>query len=597
MDAGTARVRRSGLIQQVQRVLPRSLSAASEQGGTGGHPWPLSPGGGARWLATRWWLVALVGATSAVTVCLLMAREAGFPLDDSWIHQDFARTLATTGRFAFQPGRGGAGSTSPLWVLALLPPHLLTHGQAPIWLLVGWSAALGAATLGGLSILTGATAADLARRAGGTDGVVRLAAMIGALATVAEWHLVWAAVSGMETDLFALLVMLLVWGAARRTRPLWLGLLAGVTLAVRPEGLLVDALVVAGAWWATIYQASRADDLTVDPLGRASPRRVWNMAASWSGAAPNEGLRRLRPWLRGWLGPFLTGMVVAVLPYFVWNIGTTGHIFPSTFYAKGAFYGTGETAGVVLGYVAQVGIVMVGSSPVLLVLAALACSQRLLRRTPGVRAVGGASQRFPLAAVLVIWPLLLVVAYGVHLPTVYQHGRYLMPALPAVLALAAAGAAPLLAAGRRSQLAVVGGMALLATSLFSVGRSAQIYGSNVRYIDDFQVNTARWLSMRTPVGSLVATHDVGAIGYFSHRPVVDMAGLVDPQVVPFVSNQDALEHYLARRHAAYVVMFVDWYPPPATLVRHLAHDEVYQARAGEFSNQPGSSFVVYRTGW
>jgi hypothetical protein len=583
MGARSTGARRTGLRQRVLRTPSRGALAPEQARGADAEVASETRGGVDRWVPQRWWLIPLAGATIAVALCLLLAQAAGFPLDDSWIHQDFARTLATTGRFAFQPGRGGAGSTSPLWVLLLLPPHLVTDGQAPTWLLVGWSAALGVGALGGLGLLTGAMAAELARRAGAAEGVAQVAAVIGSVATVTEWHLVWAAASGMETDLFALLIMLLLWGAARRVSPLWLGLLAGATLAVRPEGLLADALVVCGTCWVGVRRETPAESGAVE----LAPR----------GARPGMEARRVRRWLRGWLVPFLTGGLLAAAPYILLNVGTTGRLLPSTFYAKGAFYGSGETAAVVLGYGGQVLVVLLLSSPVLLVVAALSCSRRLLHgseRPIRLRPAGG---HFPLKPALTIWPLLLLLAYGIHLPTLYHHGRYLMPALPALLSVAAAGAAPLLVNRGRALLRVVGGLTLLGSSLFSVGRGAQIYGSNVRYIDDFQVSTARWLRVHTPAGALVATHDVGAIGYFSDRPVLDMAGLIDPQVVPFVSNQDALESYLARRHAAYVVMFVDWYPPPATLVRQLSTGEVHRAHAQEFASQPGSVFVVYRTGW
>src|SRR5579859_1356258 len=99
----------------------------------------------------RWWLIPACGAALTTLLCLLVAHEAGFPLDDSWIHQDFARTFALTGRFAFLPGRSGAGSTSPVWVLLLTPPQWIFRGQPPIWILVVWSAILGSGALAGTS--------------------------------------------------------------------------------------------------------------------------------------------------------------------------------------------------------------------------------------------------------------------------------------------------------------------------------------------------------------------------------------------------------------------------------------------------------------
>src|SRR5450759_3567603 len=39
----------------------------------------------------------------------------GFPLDDAWIHQTYARNLALRGEWSFIPGKVSGGSTAPLW--------------------------------------------------------------------------------------------------------------------------------------------------------------------------------------------------------------------------------------------------------------------------------------------------------------------------------------------------------------------------------------------------------------------------------------------------------------------------------------------------
>ena len=49
----------------------------------------------------------------------------GFPLDDGWIHQTYARNLARNGRLEFIPGIVSSGSTSPLWTILLAVGYLL----------------------------------------------------------------------------------------------------------------------------------------------------------------------------------------------------------------------------------------------------------------------------------------------------------------------------------------------------------------------------------------------------------------------------------------------------------------------------------------
>jgi hypothetical protein len=40
----------------------------------------------------------------------------------------------------------------------------------------------------------------------------------------------------------------------------------------------------------------------------------------------------------------------------------------------------------------------------------------------------------------------------------------------------------------------------------------------------------RWIAEHTPPDTVIATNVIGAIGYFSHRRLVDMIGLVDPVI-------------------------------------------------------------------
>jgi hypothetical protein len=559
----------------------------------------------------RWEMVPVIGAFLATTACLLAAGTVGFPEDDGWIHQDFARTLATTGRFAFQPGGSGAGSTSPLWVLLLVPIHLATHGHTPAWLAVGWTALLSSCALAGLGVLSGIAAATVARRNGVSPRVACSVAGLTGLAVVGEWHLVWAAVSGMETDLFALLSMLLIMLASRGVRPIWLGLLAGATIATRPEGALVVLLVALASVWQTIRRGPEISDRT-----RGGPPRVWTVATA----------ARLVAWLRCWMLPFSAGALVCVLPYLALNLVANGHPLPSTFYAKQAeLPPVGQALENLRGYVVQIGVVLVAANPVLLGLAILCISGWLYRLVfSGRRASAGmrggkehrrpsqghvaqaglspstwhaspvaatsASQAadFPLVTLLWLWPLVLAVSFGTRLPGAWQYGRYLMPILPPLLSLGVAGLASQVSNARRF-LILAGGVVGLAAVL-SVFIARQVYATDIRAINDYHVAAALWLRTHAPAGAVVATHDIGAIGYFSDHPVIDFAGLANPELIPLMGDQAAIEAYLRRHHVAYVVMNPGWFQPPI-MARRLAGHEVYQACG------LGACFTVYRTDW
>jgi hypothetical protein len=74
------------------------------------------------------------------------------------------------------------------------------------------------------------------------------------------------------------------------------------------------------------------------------------------------------------------------------------------------------------------------------------------------------------------------------------------------------------------------------------------------------VVTAKWVANNLPPNAVVAAHDIGALGYFDHHRLIDLAGLVSPEVVPFMRDEDRLAEYLNQRGADYLIAFPIFYP-------------------------------------
>ncbi|HEV7518922.1 MAG TPA: hypothetical protein VGR07_21730, partial [Thermoanaerobaculia bacterium] len=254
---------------------------------------------------TSWLLLA-----AGLLACLgylageVYARSGlGFPLDDSFIHLQFAKNLAAGRGLAYNPGEIVTGSTAPLWT-ALLALLFVLPGNIFFWVKV----------LGAALYLAGVDATRrLAAELGLSSGLATLAAAL----TLATGPLVWSALSGMEIPLF---VLLSLWGTILHLReradpdrpPLALPVFALAILA-RPEGVLL--LLVAAL-----------DRLLVFRRGPAGQGPGPGKAGLLTVERP-----RLRPLA---LGLALAGLAVAGSFLFYRLAG--GSFLPTTFAVKGS---------------------------------------------------------------------------------------------------------------------------------------------------------------------------------------------------------------------------------------------------------------------
>jgi hypothetical protein len=142
-----------------------------------------------------------------------------------------------------------------------------------------------------------------------------------------------------------------------------------------------------------------------------------------------------------------------------------------------------------------------------------------------------------------IWWLAFLAAYSVRLPVTYQHGRYAMPAIPVLLLLGAEVmfTSALRASGKWSRLLTRAWIvAAVATAVAFLVPGGQAYGQDVAIIETEMVAPARWIAAHTERGDLIAAHDIGAVGYFSDRTLIDLAGLISPEVIPFMRDEARL---------------------------------------------------------
>ncbi len=313
-------------------------------------------------------------ALGGYLVASLRLAGGGFPLDDAWIHQTYARNLVQLGQWAFVPNQPSAGSTSPLWAVLESPGLIL--GIAP-WI---WSAILGMIVLALTAWVSGLWSVQGSARSSNWF-------WLAAAGVVFEWHLVWAALSGMETLILAGACLSILCGMQRQPeRGLLWGAVVGLMVWIRPDGL---TLGIAYAWLVLL-----------------------------GGGGVRSSAERL--------GAFALGAAVLVVPYLGFNYALAGQIWPNTFYAKQAEYAVLRQAPLLSRFGRELVQPWIGPAAVLL---------------PGLVlwAVSRARAHRWTEFAPLVWALAYLAAYAVRLPVTYQHGRYAMPTVPVWIALGLLG--------------------------------------------------------------------------------------------------------------------------------------------------------------
>lgn len=470
-------------------------------------------------------------------VGLAAARvQPGFPLDDAWIHQTYARNLARHGRWEYVPGATSAGSTAPLWTLMLAAGYLL---QMPYLL---WTYLLGGLTLLGLAWAGMRLWRNLWPEQTERD-------WLAGVVIVFTWPLIWAAASGMETLLFAAIAVSILasygeyvsgrWQVVAQSpmvhrpmahqtipnlrSPFILGFLSGLLILARPDGLVLLALVALGLALLPGTISNRIKEVII----------------------------------------FLGAAALPLLPYFIFNQWASGTLWPNTFYAKQTEYAVllGQPLWSRLGQLLYLSLGGPASGW-------QGMSSAHLLLLPGLVTAGWLALKKDwtglhlYCSLPLLWAGGHVFLYAWRLPVTFQHGRYVMATIPIWVLYGLAGWRLLLTGWRDGRLLWIGqrvaGFTFAGLLLIFWFLGAQAYANDVGFVEGEMVNVAWWLARNTPQDAVIAAHDIGAIGYFAGRPLLDLAGLISPEVVPLLADEPALARYILSSDANYLVTAPGW---------------------------------------
>jgi hypothetical protein len=475
------------------------------------------------------WLGAI--ALFIACACILTSNHTnglGFPLDDAWIHQTYARNLVLYGQWVFTPGVLSAGSTSPLWTVVLAIGYLLRINPY-FWTFL----------LGGICIYL----------IGGVGEMIfgmefpwyaHSLPWVG-LFLIGEWHLVWAAFSGMETLLFSLVIvgvfLLLLSG-----QPRWglIGLIIGLAVWIRPDGITLLGPVLFTIW------------LKQEPWGQ----KIRNTIA------------------------LIPGVGFCIIGYFWFNHSLSGTWMPNTFYAKQLEYGVYQHISWLERWFSLIKQPFIGAGVILV---------------PGFiyEAIISIKSRNWVILAGILWVVGYLTLYSFSLPVFYQHGRYQIPVMPLCYIISIIGFKKLidnhLFHKRYFVVKTVWLFSLAVAWISFLTIGIKTYATDVAIINTEMVNSALWINTNTNKDAKIAAHDIGALGYFGEREIIDLAGLVSPQVIPFIRDEGRLATFLDSQKVDYLMTFPGWYPQ---LIKQ--GNLVYKTGSTFSPEQGGENMQIYK---
>ena len=465
-----------------------------------------------------------------------------FPFDDSYITQVFARNLFIVGGLSFDGVHATPGATSPVHIVLLA----IVQRFLPFPL-------FSALSLGVLChcVMVSIYCCLLLRL-----GCNRWVAMACGLLLGSSGFLLTDALNGLETSLFhalaAAATSLFLTGRRARTDVL-LGLVLGLLVGTRPEGAFVALGFLAIRLTADRNDPSIAERGFASSVPMLAVFILVALAGRWNDiTAGGTAMAKLYLW--GELGDPITAKASQLakaifrfwLPLWYW-------ILP---------------------------IIVAGEF-------LFGLKQQLPWDRKRVFLAWG-------AAITIFYLVYLVLSPGalIHLDFRYQHIL-----LPPVLFMAALYFDCLLRTGRMVErkwipaaLIFLCAAGLIHGHMYSRG----IYGFFTQANRNALLPSAQWIQKNLSRDARIAAHDIGALGFYRGRGLLDISGLVNPGIRPFVRRGEARE-YLELERPDYLAVLPDW----AFFCLELdpaSEPEVFKEvhRSSQAYDGP---YVIYRCNW
>ncbi|MEW6365861.1 MAG: hypothetical protein AB1714_14625 [Acidobacteriota bacterium] len=495
-----------------------------------------------------------------------------FPLDDAYIHLSYVKNLAETGALCFNPGEPSIGTSSPLWVAFLVPFYLA--GLDMYWTVQLTNLFL----LGLLSYLAMDITRTIAVSFFQTEGEAMPWSFLGGLLLVLNGNVLWFALSGMETMLYLCTCLLAIKLYLLRGFDYITGLTCGLVFLARETGVVLGLVFLvadsSSRRFLRLFRGAMAMLLVISPY-------LWLTVRVTGGWFPSTARGKLASYVDGgldWQRIPRTDLhddlaIRNLIEKRVFEEDPTSRdyvLFCRDVKTESDLSQRLRAAGIseseeflaewrlthrnhIYWYLKTV-LLYQKYQPQNLLLMAVLCawlihliytSSRRWRETKKLltgRLVG--------CSVLIAWGFLHLSLHAVGFRTLLHHTRYLADEY---LILAIAGSLGFIWLHRRytRSAALLAGVALF-TSAGGLFYWRDVYAHDIKHMDDVYVRMGDWIERNTPDDARIAAFDIGVLRYVGNRYTIDLGGLVDANVVPYLARRECGE-YVRQRRADYIL--------------------------------------------
>lgn len=433
----------------------------------------------------------------------------GFPLDDSWIHLRFADTFRHGYFFQYNIGEPTAGTTSPLWVVLLSLLSFIIPNLTFDAIFLSFISFLFAVIYSYKLFSYSFTKLEFDNS--------KFLTFVSSLLVVFSGRLNWAALSGMETNLFCLFCLMAVYYfLVSPQKKVLIFILLGLASASRPEGYLLSLIML-------VYIIVKERKISINLV----------------------------------TGIFL--YLIISTPYLIFSYSIRDNILPNTFEGHGG----GKSLLPNINYLRIAGIYFFRDNLLLGILWLAGFIFYLVNFKKLREKLGDLNLVF-------IWVYLLLLIFSIAIPNHRHHGRYLIPLIPFfVLVCMITLKFFAVNASKNKFTDFLNSKTIYYIILFFSLPYYFVYmvyiGMNTDNINDQQVTLARWVKENVPHENSIAINDIGAITYFSGNKIIDMEGLVNSEILRYRrydinTRLDSTLSLFKKNNVTHMIIYDQWYP-------------------------------------